>query len=96
MPQKGFVHLIYALVKLVLSLILRLLVKMVYARGANGSGQAIIILLFFLTQSKFDPITFESKNLDPYPTRLGYGSSRPDPYKIIKYLLNIFYIILNN
>jgi hypothetical protein len=48
-----------------------------------------IILLFFLTRSKFDLIIFKSKNLDLY-------SIRSDSCKIIKYLLIYFYIILNN
>jgi hypothetical protein len=31
-----------------------------------------------------------SKNLNSYPTRSGHGSTWPDPYKIIKYVLIIF------
>jgi hypothetical protein len=45
------------------------------ARGANRLGY--IILLFFLTQSRTDPIKFGSKNLNPYPTLRVIG--RPDP-----------------
>jgi hypothetical protein len=37
-----------------------------------------------------DLIKFGSKNINAYPIRSGHGSIRPDLYKIIKYLLNIF------
>jgi hypothetical protein len=47
-------------------------------------GSDYIILLFFLS----NPIKFGLKFFDSYPTRRVTG--RPDPCKIIKYLLNIF------
>jgi hypothetical protein len=39
-----------------------------------------------------DPIRLNSgqKNLNSYPTQSGHGSTRPDPCKIINYLLIIF------
>jgi hypothetical protein len=44
--------------------------------------------IIFLARFEPDPIKFKSKIFDPYPFRRVTG--RPDPYKIIKYLLIIF------
>jgi hypothetical protein len=49
--------------------------------GRVGFGLGHIILLFFLIRFEFDPIKFGSKFLI---------HTRPDPCKIIKYLLIIF------
>jgi Respiratory burst NADPH oxidase len=64
--------------------------QMIVARvSMDRVGSDHIILLFFLILFKSDLIKFGSKIFDPY-------STRPDRYKIIKYLLIIFYIILSN
>jgi hypothetical protein len=50
--------------------------------GSGSSG----VILFFMIQTEPDLIIFGSKNVNAYPIRLGYGSTLPDPRKIIKYL----------
>jgi hypothetical protein len=51
--------------------------------GRVGFGSGHHYFIIFLDPTRPDLFKFESKNLDPYPTRL-------DPCKIIKYLLIIF------
>jgi hypothetical protein len=73
----------------------RLIIKLYNSiRGVNGLdwdefGLAYHYFIIFLSRLKSDPITFGPKNLDPYPTRPTYGSTQPDPSKIIEYLLTI-------
>jgi hypothetical protein len=55
----------------------------------NGSGQIWFESYYYII-FLFDPIKFRSKNLNPYPIWSDHKSSRPDPYKIIKYFLYNF------
>jgi hypothetical protein len=58
---------------------------LVEARGVNGS---VRVRSYYFILFLPDPIKFESKNFDLYPTRR--VTDRPDLCKIIKYLLIIF------
>jgi hypothetical protein len=56
--------------------------------GRVGFGSGHIILLIFLFDSNLIRLNLDQKIL--IYTVTGHGSTRPDPCKIIKYLLIIF------
>jgi hypothetical protein len=59
-----------------------------WVRVGLDSDRIILVYYIFLIRFESDSIKFESKNLNLYLIR--WVTDRPDPYKIIKYLLIIF------